>query len=155
VPLKDQPTSAENCDAAKPAPPKSVHAQEERRAGRAECAAGLDGISQSARLRRLEGNIAPAEEGNRPGPLAETWPLDPAWSSIGSERTEAFCVFGLPRPPYTGAAPEDVAGIMQINVIIPAGVISNAVPLSVQIGSVDAERGDNRCPVRRCLLARR
>ena len=42
---------------------------------------------------------------------------------------------------YAGAAPGEVAGVMQINASIPAGVTGNAVPVSVQIGTVSAQKG--------------
>jgi uncharacterized protein (TIGR03437 family) len=42
---------------------------------------------------------------------------------------------------YAGAAPDEVAGVMQINAVIPAGVTGNAVPVSVQIGTVSTQNG--------------
>jgi uncharacterized protein (TIGR03437 family) len=42
---------------------------------------------------------------------------------------------------YAGGAPDEVAGIMQINAIIPAEVTGNAVPVSVQIGTVSTQDG--------------
>ena len=42
---------------------------------------------------------------------------------------------------YAGAAPDDVAGVMQINAIVPTGVTGNAVPVSVQIGTVSTPNG--------------
>jgi hypothetical protein len=55
---------------------KVVHAQQEQRAGRAECAADLDGVPPVGSPAPVERDIALAEEGNRTGPLAETWPLN-------------------------------------------------------------------------------
>ena len=60
---------------AKPAPPKSVHAQQEQRAGRAECAADLDGVQPVGSPAPVERDIALAEEGNHRA-LGETWPLN-------------------------------------------------------------------------------
>ncbi len=42
---------------------------------------------------------------------------------------------------YAAAAPDEVAGVMQINASIPAGVTGNAVPVSVQIGTVSTQNG--------------
>jgi uncharacterized protein (TIGR03437 family) len=42
---------------------------------------------------------------------------------------------------YAGAAPDEVAGVMQINASIPAGVTGNAVPVSVRIGTVSTQNG--------------
>ena len=39
------------------------------------------------------------------------------------------------------AAPGEVAGVMQINAIIPAGVTGSTVPVSVQIGSASTQNG--------------
>ena len=85
---------------AKPAPPKSVHAQQEQRAGRAKCAADLDGVQPVGSPAPVERDLALAEEGNRTGRCHE---------SIGSwESTEALCVFGPPRPSSLSGTPGDV-----------------------------------------------
>jgi uncharacterized protein (TIGR03437 family) len=42
---------------------------------------------------------------------------------------------------YAGAAPDDVAGVMQINAIIPSGIVGSAVPISVQIGTASTQNG--------------
>jgi len=42
---------------------------------------------------------------------------------------------------YAGAAPDEVAGVMQVNARIPAGVTGDAVPVSVRIGSASARDG--------------
>ncbi len=42
---------------------------------------------------------------------------------------------------YAGAAPGEVAGVMQINATIPTGVTGNAVPVSVQVGTVSTQSG--------------
>jgi hypothetical protein len=57
---------------AKPAPPKSVHAQQEQRAGRAKCAADLDGVQPVGSPAPVERDLALAEEGNRTGRCHES-----------------------------------------------------------------------------------
>ena len=43
---------------------------------------------------------------------------------------------------YAGAAPTSVAGLMQVNVQIPAGIQpGTAVPVQVQVGGVPAQPG--------------
>jgi uncharacterized protein (TIGR03437 family) len=42
---------------------------------------------------------------------------------------------------YAGAAPGEVAGVMQINASIPMGVAGSTVPVSVQIGTVSTQNG--------------
>jgi hypothetical protein len=73
---EDAETIGDESVSAKPAPPKSVQAQEEQRAGRAECVADLDSVQPVGSPAPVERNIALAEEGNRTGPLAETSPLN-------------------------------------------------------------------------------
>jgi uncharacterized protein (TIGR03437 family) len=46
---------------------------------------------------------------------------------------------------HPGFLPRDeVAGVMQINAVIPAGVTGNAAPVSVQIGTVSTQNGVTR-----------
>jgi uncharacterized protein (TIGR03437 family) len=59
-------------------------------------------------------------------------PLLPVTVQIGGQPATYF---------YAGAAPDEVAGIMQINANIPAGVTGNAVPVSVHIGTVSTRNG--------------
>jgi uncharacterized protein (TIGR03437 family) len=59
-------------------------------------------------------------------------PLLPVTVQIGGRPATYF---------YAGAAPGEVAGIMQINANIPAGVTGNAVPVSVEIGTVSTRNG--------------
>jgi len=42
---------------------------------------------------------------------------------------------------YAGAAPNQVAGVMQINAVIPSGLSGSAVPVSVQIGTASTQNG--------------
>ena len=57
-------------------------------------------------------------------------PLLPVTVTIGG-RTATYA--------YAGAAPGEVAGVMQINAIIPTGVTGNVVPISVQIGTASTQ----------------
>jgi len=59
-------------------------------------------------------------------------PVLPVTITIGGQPATYF---------YAGAAPDEVAGIMQINANIPAGVTGNAVPVSVQIGTASTQKG--------------
>jgi uncharacterized protein (TIGR03437 family) len=40
---------------------------------------------------------------------------------------------------YAGAAPGEIAGVMQLNVVIPAGVFGAAVPVVLQVGSAQSQ----------------
>jgi len=42
---------------------------------------------------------------------------------------------------YAGAAPGQVAGLMQVNVRIPAGVSSGDVPIEIQVGDAKSQPG--------------
>jgi uncharacterized protein (TIGR03437 family) len=43
---------------------------------------------------------------------------------------------------YAGGAPGEVAGLMQVNVVIPAGIqTGNAVPVVLRVGSVFSQAG--------------
>jgi uncharacterized protein (TIGR03437 family) len=59
-------------------------------------------------------------------------PVLPVTITIGGQPATYF---------YAGAAPDEVAGVMQINANIPTGVTGNAVPVSVQIGTVSTQKG--------------
>jgi uncharacterized protein (TIGR03437 family) len=59
-------------------------------------------------------------------------PVLPVTVTIGGQPATYF---------YAGAAPDEVAGVMQINANIPAGVTGNAVPVSVQIGTASTQKG--------------
>jgi uncharacterized protein (TIGR03437 family) len=59
-------------------------------------------------------------------------PVLPVTVTIGGQKATAS---------YAGAAPSEVAGVMQINAIIPTGVTGNAVPVSVQIGTASTQGG--------------
>jgi uncharacterized protein (TIGR03437 family) len=83
----------------------------------------LTGEGQTA-PRGLDGKIASA----RPYPA----PVLPVTVTIGGQ-TATYA--------YAGAAPGEVAGVMQINATIPTGVTGNAVPVSVQIGTVSTQNG--------------
>jgi uncharacterized protein (TIGR03437 family) len=42
---------------------------------------------------------------------------------------------------FAGGAPGVVAGIMQVNVVVPAGLSAGAVPVTVQVGTTSAQSG--------------
>ncbi len=42
---------------------------------------------------------------------------------------------------YAGGAPGEVAGLLQVNVQIPAGIPTGAVPVIIQIGGVRSPTG--------------
>jgi uncharacterized protein (TIGR03437 family) len=43
---------------------------------------------------------------------------------------------------YAGAAPGEVAGVVQVNVQVPAGVATgSAVPVTVSVGGIAAQQG--------------
>jgi len=42
---------------------------------------------------------------------------------------------------YAGAAPGQVAGLMQVNVRIPAGVSTGEVPIEIQVGDAKSQPG--------------
>src|SRR6185369_17257914 len=42
---------------------------------------------------------------------------------------------------YAGAAPGQVAGLMQVNVKIPVGVASGPVPIEIQVGACRSQAG--------------
>jgi hypothetical protein len=43
---------------------------------------------------------------------------------------------------YAGSAPESVAGLLQVNAVVPAGVsVGSAVPVAVSVGGVASQAG--------------
>ncbi len=42
---------------------------------------------------------------------------------------------------YAGAAPGEVAGVIQVNVVLPQGVISGAVPIVLRVGAASSQAG--------------
>lgn len=80
-----------------------------------------------------EGQTTPAgTDGKVASAAPYPTPVLPVTVSIGGQTTTYS---------YAGAAPGEVAGVMQINAIIPAGITGSAVPVSVQIGAASAQRG--------------
>ena len=45
------------------------------------------------------------------------------------------------QPQYAGAAPGQVAGVLQINVQIPTGLTAGAVPIVLQVGGLSSPSG--------------
>jgi uncharacterized protein (TIGR03437 family) len=80
-----------------------------------------------------EGQTSPAGVDGQPAQIPLPHPLAPVTVTIGSTTVT---------PQYTGGAPGEVAGLMQINVQIPSGIqTANVVPVSVQIGNVSSQAG--------------
>jgi trimeric autotransporter adhesin len=81
-----------------------------------------------------EGQTSPA---GIDGALATSTPLPKPTLAV------SVTIGGVPTDVlYYGAAPGEVAGLMQVNVQIPAGISpSNSVPISLQIGNVSSQPG--------------
>jgi trimeric autotransporter adhesin len=80
-----------------------------------------------------QGQTSPAGIDGKPAsePLAR--PILPVSVTIGGQ---------IVPPSYAGAAPGQVAGLMQINVTIPAGAqTGSAVPMIVQVGNTSSQTG--------------
>ncbi|HEV3200414.1 MAG TPA: hypothetical protein VGZ73_21060 [Bryobacteraceae bacterium] len=59
-------------------------------------------------------------------------PLLPVSAAIGGKSATVS---------FAGSAPGVVAGIMQVNVVVPAGLPAGAVPVTVQVGTTSAQSG--------------
>jgi uncharacterized protein (TIGR03437 family) len=80
-----------------------------------------------------EGQTAPqGVDGKIASAVPYPAPVLPVTVTIGGQPATYF---------YAGAAPDEVAGVMQINANIPTGVTGNAVPVSVQIGTASTQNG--------------
>jgi uncharacterized protein (TIGR03437 family) len=42
---------------------------------------------------------------------------------------------------YAGAAPQALSGLLQVNVVVPAGVRSGEVPIQIKIGAASSSAG--------------
>jgi uncharacterized protein (TIGR03437 family) len=83
-----------------------------------------------------EGQTSPSGVDGKPTSAPYPHPVLPVSVIIVSQTISA------PQLEYAGGAPGEVAGMMQINVRIPSGIQSgNAVPISVQVGSVSSQPG--------------
>jgi uncharacterized protein (TIGR03437 family) len=80
-----------------------------------------------------EGQTTPAGVDGKPASVPYPYPILPVTVTIG----------GLSAPvKYAGGAPGLVAGLMQVNVQIPAGIeTGNAVPVVLRVGSVFSQAG--------------
>jgi uncharacterized protein (TIGR03437 family) len=69
-------------------------------------------------------------DGEFPGTASSS--VAPVRIEIGGEPAEVV---------YAGAAPGIVAGIIQINVRVPAGVTGTALPVLLQVGTTESQTG--------------
>jgi uncharacterized protein (TIGR03437 family) len=80
-----------------------------------------------------EGQTTPSGVDGKPAAIPLPQPNLPVNVTIGGL---------MVKPQYAGGAPGEVAGVMQINVQIPSGTqTGNAVPISIQVGSVSSQPG--------------
>jgi len=79
------------------------------------------------------GQTNPAGVDGQPGAAPLPKPIAPVAVTIGGLSATVQ---------YAGQAPSAVAGVMQINALIPSGIqTGNAVPVVVQVGSVSTQAG--------------
>jgi uncharacterized protein (TIGR03437 family) len=79
-----------------------------------------------------EGQTSPAGVDGRPANTVYPKPVLPLSVSIGGIAAQVL---------YYGAAPTLVAGVLQINVVVPLGVPSGNVPVVVKVGSFLSQSG--------------
>jgi uncharacterized protein (TIGR03437 family) len=79
-----------------------------------------------------EGQTSPTGVDGKPATVPIPKPVASVTATIG----------GIPAPVlYAGGAPGEVAGVMQVNVLIPPGVSGPAVPVLVKVGTVSSQAG--------------
>ena len=77
-----------------------------------------------------EGQTSPAGMDGKPVTGTQTHPILPVTVTIGGQAAQVL---------YAGGAPGEVAGLMQVNVQIPAGIqTGDAVPVVLQVGNTSA-----------------
>jgi trimeric autotransporter adhesin len=80
-----------------------------------------------------EGQTSPSGVDGKPASMPLPQPLLPVKVAIGGQQAQVQ---------YAGAAPGEVAGVMQVNVQIPSGIqTGNAVPISIQVGNASSQPG--------------
>lgn len=81
--------------------------------------------------------------------------ISPNWALVGVDGQPATVPLPLPNLPvtvtiggqpaqlqYVGGAPGEIAGLMQINAVIPSGIqTGNAVTVVVQVGTASSQPG--------------
>jgi uncharacterized protein (TIGR03437 family) len=80
-----------------------------------------------------EGQTTPAGMDGKPASVPYPYPNLPVTATVGGQNATVV---------YAGGAPGEVAGLMQVNVVIPAGIqTGNAVPVVLRVGSVFSQAG--------------
>jgi uncharacterized protein (TIGR03437 family) len=79
-----------------------------------------------------EGQTSPAGVDGQVAAGTGPKPLLPVTVTIGGQPAQVQ---------YAGAAPGLVAGVMQVNAVIPAGTPAGNVPVSIQVGSQTSQPG--------------
>jgi uncharacterized protein (TIGR03437 family) len=81
-----------------------------------------------------EGQTSPAGVDGKPAATPLPTPILPVTVTIGGVTVNDF--------QYVGGAPGDVAGLLQINAVIPAGVMpASAVPVVIKVGDATSQAG--------------
>jgi uncharacterized protein (TIGR03437 family) len=84
-------------------------------------------------MQRERGRRRPPGVDGKPATVPLPRPSLPVSITIGGQPAQVL---------YAGGAPGEVAGLMQINVQIPAGIqTGNAVPVVVSVGNVPSQAG--------------
>jgi uncharacterized protein (TIGR03437 family) len=80
-----------------------------------------------------EGQTTPAGVDGKPASVPYPYPNLPVTATVGGQEAPII---------YAGGAPGEVAGLMQVNVQIPAGIQSgSAVPVVLRVGAVSSQAG--------------
>ncbi|MEO8128454.1 MAG: hypothetical protein ABI822_15240 [Bryobacteraceae bacterium] len=79
-----------------------------------------------------EGQTSPGGVEGKPASMPLPQPLLPVTATIGGKYAPVQ---------YAGAAPGFVAGLMQVNVLVPAGSEGDIVPVVVRVGQARSQPG--------------
>ena len=80
-----------------------------------------------------EGQTTPAGVDGKPASVPYPYPNLPVTATVGGQNATII---------YAGGAPEEVAGLMQVNVQIPAGIqTGNTVPVILRVGNASSPGG--------------
>ena len=79
-----------------------------------------------------EGQTSPAGVDGKLAAVPLPKPVQPVTVTIGGQTAQTL---------YVGGAPGEVAGVLQINAVIPAGVFGSAVPVTIQVGNAQSAAG--------------